>query len=95
MSRKTILMSAPLGLGVLVLLWAAMAARSEPDAKPARPAPKPAPLRKAAPTEISAAPETPAAAPRTTASPGPGSGTTIVVTSTGAPLALETTPRTC
>ncbi|GLY22929.1 hypothetical protein Misp04_26610 [Micromonospora sp. NBRC 101691] len=31
---------------------------------------------------------------RTTASPGPGSGTTIVATSTGAPLRREITPRT-
>ncbi|MEK8105817.1 hypothetical protein NKG94_12975 [Micromonospora sp. M12] len=31
---------------------------------------------------------------RTTASPGPGSGTTMVVTSTGAPLLREMTPRT-
>ena len=68
MSRKTILMSAPLGLGALVLLWAALAARGEPGAKPARAAQKPA-VRKAAPTEISADPEPPAAEPRTTASP--------------------------
>jgi hypothetical protein len=40
MSRKTLLVSAPLGLGALVLLWAAMAARGEPDAKPVRHVPK-------------------------------------------------------
>jgi len=34
MSRKTILVSAPLGLGALVLLWAALAARGEHETKP-------------------------------------------------------------
>jgi hypothetical protein len=54
MSRTTILLSAPLGLGALVLLWAAMAARSAPAAAPARPASKAAPERKAAALETPA-----------------------------------------
>jgi exonuclease VII large subunit len=72
MSRKTILMSAPLGLGALVLLWAAMAARSEPEAKPVRPVLKPAPVRKAAPTEI-AATDPAAPTPVVSAAPAPAS----------------------
>jgi hypothetical protein len=74
MSRKTILMAAPLGLGGLVLLWAALAARSEPEAKPPHAAPKTAAVRKAAPVET-AAPENSAAAPFVAASPAaPPSG---------------------
>jgi hypothetical protein len=63
MSRKTLLVTAPLGLGAIVLAWAAIAARTEPELKPARPAAKPAPARKAAPEEISATLEPPASAP--------------------------------
>jgi hypothetical protein len=37
MSRSTILVSAPLGLGAVALLWAALAARAEPEAKGPRP----------------------------------------------------------
>ena len=63
MSRKTILMSAPLGLGGLVLLWAALAARSEPEAKPPFAAPKAAAARKPVSPRAPEAPETSVAAP--------------------------------
>ena len=63
MSRKTLLILAPLGLGAFVLAWAAMTSRGEPEARPARPAAKPAPARKAAPTEIGISVEPPASAP--------------------------------
>jgi hypothetical protein len=63
MSPKTILISAPLALGGLVLLWAAWAARSEPEAKPSLAAPKAAAGRKPAPAQAPAAPETSVAAP--------------------------------
>lgn len=42
MSRKTILVSAPLGLGALVLLWAAVSARGDQESRLARPERKPA-----------------------------------------------------
>jgi hypothetical protein len=55
MSRKTILLSAPMGLGALVLLWAAMAARGEPDVKPVRSGPlKVTPVRPPAAVEAAA-----------------------------------------
>jgi hypothetical protein len=57
-------------LGGLVLLWAAMAARSGPAAAPPRPVPKAAPERQAAPVETAS--ETPAA-PRPIAAPAPAS----------------------
>jgi hypothetical protein len=70
MSRKTVLMSAPLGLGGLVLLWAALAARSE--AGPARPlaAPKPKPTP-ARIVETAPAPEVPGEARFVAAPSGP------------------------
>jgi hypothetical protein len=68
MSRKTILVSAPLGLGALVLLWAAMAARGEPEQKPARSVPKPT-VKRSAPMDVSAAVEAPA--PARALSPAP------------------------
>lgn len=37
MSRKTMVVLAPLGLGALVLLWAATTGRGDPETKPARP----------------------------------------------------------
>jgi hypothetical protein len=67
MSRKTILMSAPLGLGGLVLLWAAIAARSAPEAPRPQPAPKTVSAKKAAPVELP--PETSGAAPSVAAAP--------------------------
>ena len=74
MSRKTILVSAPLGLGALVLLWAAMAARGEPAPKPVRPAPKTATAKRPAPVEAAAFVDAPAAAvsPRISAPAGGG-----------------------
>lgn len=59
MSRKTLLASAPLGLGALVLVWASMASRTEPERKPVRPAPKPAAAvpREAAAPAVEAAPK--------------------------------------
>lgn len=65
MSRKTILVLAPLGLGAGVLLWAAMAARSEPPAAPARPVSRPAAVRPApTPEDITSIDVPAAAAPR-------------------------------
>ena len=69
MSRKTILISAPLGLGALLLLWAGMATRSEPEAKPPRPSPKTAPLRRPAALEAAAAVESSPAAPSVAPAP--------------------------
>jgi len=61
MSRKTMLLSAPLGLGALVLLWAATTSRGEPEpAKPVRPAAKKTSVQRSASVET-ALPE-PAAA---------------------------------
>jgi hypothetical protein len=74
MSRKTILMSAPLGLGGLVLLWAALASRSGPEATRPAAAPKPASAKKASPVERAAAPEASAAAPFVAAAPAPSGG---------------------
>jgi hypothetical protein len=73
MSRKTILMAAPLGLGGLVLLWAALAARSEPEAKRPLAAPKPVSVRKGAPAEPPSASGISVAAPFVAASPAPSS----------------------
>ncbi|HVE42604.1 MAG TPA: hypothetical protein VNM14_22180 [Planctomycetota bacterium] len=63
MSRRTLLMAAPLGLGGLVLLWAALAARSQPDATPSRATPKPAAARKPSGAETVPLPEPSTAAP--------------------------------
>jgi len=65
-SRQAILVTAPLGLGALLLSWAALSARGEPPpraprrprAGPAAKAPAPAPA-----TEPAAAPDAPAAEP--------------------------------
>ena len=75
MSRKSLLVTAPLALGALVLLWAAMAVRGEPEPKPVRPAPKAAPAKRTAPPVESAVVDPPAApvAPRP-ASSTPSSG---------------------
>ena len=48
MSRKTMVVLAPLGLGSLVLLWAAAAGRGHPEATPARAERKPATVSLAA-----------------------------------------------
>ncbi len=69
MSRKTLLISTPLGLGALVLLWAAMAARSAPEAAPPRPAPKTAAVRKPSPVDMAPTPEPSATAPIVAAAP--------------------------
>ena len=69
MSRRTMLISAPLGLGALVLLWAAMAARSAPEAAPPRPAPKAAAIRKPSPVDMAPTPEPSAAASIVAAAP--------------------------
>jgi hypothetical protein len=80
MSRKTILVSAPLGLGALVLLWAAMAARGEPEAKPVRTAPKAALGKRPAPAEAAAFIDTPVAASRVQPAPaGSGGGEYAVI----------------
>jgi len=55
MSRKTILLSAPLGLGALVLVWAALSARESTVSTPDRPGRK-APARRPAPLAEAAAP---------------------------------------
>jgi hypothetical protein len=55
MSRKTILLSAPLGLGALVLVWALLSARDSEVSKPDRPDRK-APARRPAPAVEGAAP---------------------------------------
>jgi hypothetical protein len=68
MSRKTILLTAPLGLGALVLLWAAMAARGDQEAKPARPERKAPAAAKVAPA---AAAPAPVEAPTSTSAPLP------------------------
>ncbi len=54
MSRKTILLSAPLGLGAVVLVWAALSARGSQVSKPERTDRKTAAPRKALPAEASA-----------------------------------------
>ena len=71
MSRKTILLSAPLGLGALVLVWAALSARGPEVAKPERPERKaPAPHR--APPAQGAAPVRESALAPTPATPSSG-----------------------
>ena len=54
MRPKTILIGAPLGGGAILLLWAAMGARGEPEAVLGRPAPKPAAVRRPAPVDAPA-----------------------------------------
>jgi hypothetical protein len=81
MSRKTILVSAPLGLGALVLLWAAMAARGEPDAKPGRSPAKTAAVKRTAPAETAAFVDAPPASlsPRTPPVPASAGGEYSVI----------------
>jgi hypothetical protein len=82
MSRKTMLISAPLGLGALVLLWAAMAARGEPESKPARPIPKPAAAKRPVPVEAPAIVDAPAPTPAVSpapAAPAEGGGEYAVI----------------
>lgn len=82
MSRKTILISAPLGAGALLLLWAAMAAPGEPESKPARPKPKPAAVQRTAPVEVPETVEAPAPAPVVSpvpAAPAEGGGEYAVI----------------
>lgn len=74
MSRKTMLVSAPLGLGALVMIWAAMATRAEPETKPARPAPKAGSVQRTAPIETTAFVETPRPAASAPASSPVSSG---------------------
>ena len=81
MSRKTILMSAPLGLGALVLLWAATTNRGEPEpVKPVRPAPKKAAVQRPAPAEAIAVVEPPVGLlPTRTAAPARSGGEYAVI----------------
>jgi len=73
MSRKTILLSAPVGLGALVLLWAAMAARGEPGpSKPARPAAKKTAGPRPAPAETAVSVDPPAPARPAASAPSGG-----------------------
>lgn len=62
MSRKTLLLSAPLGLGALVLLWAAVSARGDQESKPARAERRPAAAARTAPPTSGIPSEFPAAA---------------------------------
>jgi len=80
MSRKTILVSAPVSLGALVLLWAAMAGRSEPEVKPVRAAPKPASAKRPAPVEAPVAVDAPPAPrPARASTPAPSGGEYAVI----------------
>jgi len=76
MSAKTLLISAPLGLGALVLLWASIASRTAPEAAPARPG------AKSVAPEVAAAIEAPASAasrPVAPAAPAGGGGEHAVI----------------
>lgn len=80
MSKKTILLSAPMGLGALVLLWAAMSGRGEPEpVKPVRPAPKKTAVARPAPVEAVAAAEPSAPVLPTTRTPAPVGGEYAVI----------------
>ncbi len=79
MSRKTVLISAPLGLGALVLLWVAMSARGEPESRPARPVVKPVTAIRSAPAELSATVGTPAPASSLPPAPAEGGGEYTVI----------------
>jgi len=70
MSRKTILLSAPLGLGALVLVWAALASRESEVSKPER-AERKAPARRPAAPAESAAPVRESASYLAPAAPAP------------------------
>jgi hypothetical protein len=73
MSRKTILLSAPLGLGALVLVWAALAARESKVSAPDLPGRK-APLRRPDPAREAAAPARESASYLAPAATKPSSG---------------------
>jgi hypothetical protein len=80
MSRKTMLVSAPLGLGALVLLWAAMAGRGEPEVKPVRPVPKAAIAKRPAPVEAAVPVDSPAVPlPTRPSTPAPSGGEYAVI----------------
>jgi len=79
MSPKTILILAPLGLGAGILLWAAMAARGEPETKFPRAVPKPPTAKRSAPTELPTPVESPAPARELSPASAEGGGEYAVI----------------